>query len=191
MIQHLRSIFMTLVFIVWVVGYAYFLMMTGLAIPTDREEKTDAIVVLTGGNFRTYTGLRLLTDGAAPELFITGVHKAVKEADIRALWKEQTPLPECCVTLGQRAETTLENAAEAKQWIEQKKFKRIRLVTSTYHLQRALLEFQYAMPDIVIIPHPVEEEDYSPHELKFWTITLSEYSKYIVRSMILFIMAGR
>lgn len=164
--------------------------MAGTATPEKRNEKTDAIVVLTGGNFRTNTGLALWTEGLAPELMITGVNEAVKETDIRKLWKSDKPLPDCCITLGHKAKTTLDNAEETKEWLNLKKFKKIRIVTSTYHMQRALQEFRLAMPEIEIIPHPVELEDYSPHEWKFWVITFSEYNKYILRSLALSLQKG-
>lgn len=190
MARYVTSLLLTLGLVVWLSGYVLFVMATSLAVPENRTQKTDAIIVLTGGNFRTTTGLELLAAGMAPELMITGVNKAVTETDIRSLWRGTTPLPACCITLGHRAETTVQNAAEVKDWLAKKNIHTIRLVTSAYHLQRALQEFKAAMPTLTIIAHPVEEEDYSLHEPHFWLITFSEYNKYIFRSAVLGIAQG-
>ncbi|MFM7689871.1 MAG: YdcF family protein, partial [Alphaproteobacteria bacterium] len=42
----------------------------------------DAIVVLTGGTERVETGFRLLEEGAAPRLFVSGVHPESRLADL-------------------------------------------------------------------------------------------------------------
>ena len=45
-------------------------------------DSTDAIVVLTGGAERVETGFRLLADGLAPRLFVSGVHPDSRLADL-------------------------------------------------------------------------------------------------------------
>src|ERR1700736_5683632 len=61
----------------------------------------------------------------------------------------------CCVVLGHRAVDTLGNAGETAQWMRQQGFHSLRLVTAWYHMRRSLLEFELAMPEIEIVPHPV------------------------------------
>ncbi len=171
----------------WLIGYAFFVNYVLHQKPEAQNEKTDAIIVLTGGNFRIKTGLSLFNQGLSPQLFISGVHKSVTEDDIIAMKQDGETVPDCCITLGHSAETTLENAAETREWIISNKIKSIRLVTSPYHLLRSTLEFKNALKDddIKIILHPVEEIDYGPTDKKFWILTFAEYNKVLFRSLIL------
>ena len=178
---------MLLTLMVWIGGYGAFLSNVQTTIPHDPSEKTDAIVVLTGGNFRIATGLDLFAKELAPELMITGVHKTVTEKDVRAMWKGSTSLPECCITLGYEATSTFENALETETWVKENNIKSIRLVTSTYHVQRALIEFNNMLKDTKIIIHPVEKPDYDSEDVLFWKITFDEYNKTLYRSFILYL----
>lgn len=174
-----------LTLLLWGLGYVAFLAHLEQVSVEQRDKKTDAIIILTGGNFRVNTGLELFADHMAPKLFITGVHESVKEADIISLWKQKKPLPECCVILGHSARTTIGNAVETREWVQQNNIKSIRLVTSFYHMPRALIEFRATMPDIEMIPHPVEKADYNPQNPKYWNLTFSEYNKSLFRKIYL------
>ena len=149
--------------------------------PKERETRTDAIVVLTGGNHRVSTGLQLLADDLAPTLFISGVHMQVTIEDIKSNYQGSKPLPTCCIKLGHKALTTYGNADETRDWIRENKIESIRLVTSNYHMWRSLLVFKQAVPEVKIIPHPVEEKDYGITDKKFWSLTFSEYLKILFR----------
>lgn len=182
-------IFVFLILIaLWGYGFARFLAEIESIPPADKTLKTDVIVVVTGGNFRVTTGLDLFAQGLAPTLFISGVHPSVGRGDIIKLWKEEKPLPDCCILLGHAATTTMGNALETKEWAFTQGFKSIRLVTSAYHMPRALLEFHRAMPKIKIIPHPVEEQDYKKGDSRYWYITMSEYNKNLLRRLSMMII---
>lgn len=172
---------LTILAAVWLIGYALFTASIFLIKPKDIDKQMDAIVVLTGGNYRVQTGLELLAHGNAKHLFISGVNPDVTRWTIQSLWDDEPALPECCIDLGKNAKTTLENAREVKEWVEKKGFKSIRLVTSNYHMHRAMLETHHAMPDIEIVSHPVMTPDYQPDEKRFWLITFSEYNKVLYR----------
>lgn len=166
--------------------------------PLPPFEKTDALVVLTGGRGRVITGFSLLNQDASSNLFISGVKKNVREADIlsEVLKKEAFFIPFSSdfskVQLGHRASNTHENAEEVALWIHQKNIrnkealtiKSIRLVTSVYHMPRSLLEFKKALPTIKVIPHPVFSSSFSSsnwqRSLMALKLLLSEYLKYIV-----------
>ncbi|MCL4677498.1 MAG: YdcF family protein [Alphaproteobacteria bacterium] len=165
----------------WLGGFIIFSVYALTVSPSNTDEKTEAIVVLTGGNHRIQTGLDLLAQGLAPSMLISGVHEKVTVDDILKNWKGPLPPPTCCVTLGHKALTTYDNADEAKEWIESNGFKSIRLVTSGYHMGRALLEFKRSMPHIKTIPHPVAERDYGLLEWRFWELAFTEYHKIIFR----------
>src|ERR1700679_3323721 len=70
----MRFLFLLIVVlaVAWMLGFAWFLfVMPSKATPPNL--KTDAIVVLTGGQARVERGFEILADGAAPVLFISGI----------------------------------------------------------------------------------------------------------------------
>jgi uncharacterized SAM-binding protein YcdF (DUF218 family) len=119
----------------------------------DEDTKTDAIVVLTGGSERIDTGLRLLAEGRAGELYISGVGGAAKTSELLAR-AASDPQIGTHISVGNAANTP-GNAIETAEWAHKHKIGSIRLVTAAYHMRRSLLELHSAMPEIVIIPHPV------------------------------------
>ncbi len=167
--------------IIWLAGYLCFSISAISPKPLNKNTQSDAIVVLTGGNYRIQTGIDALLSGKAPQLFISGVHKSVSKQEIVEVWEGVNDLASCCVTIGHEATTTFENAIEVKSWLKNKNYRSIYLITSTYHMNRALMELRYALPDIEIIRYEVPYEDYKPTELAFWVITFSEYHKWLLR----------
>lgn len=124
------------------------------------SQKTDAIVVLTGGSERIRNAIHLLNQEYGRLLFISGVNKKVKLPELFAIHdvsKEDFFKLINKVEVGFEAKNTLENAIEISQWVEKNKdVKSLRLVTSNYHIRRAMLEVRSKIPqNIEIIPHPV------------------------------------
>ena len=148
-----------LVALAWLAGLVAFVSV----IPTASDapdERTDAIVVLTGGSERLAEGLRLLAAGRGGKLFVSGVGKEVELASLLQGLAPGLALPEpaeraCCIALGHGADNTLGNARETAGWMRSQGFRSLRLVTADYHMPRSLLEFRRAMPDIRITGHPV------------------------------------
>ncbi len=171
----------------WLVGYVAFSVSSLSTTPERKSETTDAIIVATGGNHRIKTGLELFAGGRASHLFISGVNPNTTKRSIMKLWKGDTALPPCCITLGREAKTTRQNAKEARQWVAENDYTSVRLVTSGYHMGRAAMEFRHAMPGIDIIRHPVPYKDYGPGERRYWAIAFSEYNKSLLRGLILFL----
>lgn len=171
--------FLTLV-LLWALGFAWFAATVVSMKPYDLVQKTDAIIVLTGGDKRVNTGLDLLEDGKAERLFISGVNEQVKPQELVALWpgNQEKVLPH--ITLGYTANDTNTNAVETLEWIKDNDIKSIRLVTSNYHMTRSSLIFHQAMPDIEIYKHPVTPEDFQPWKRPFWILTFEEYNKAIL-----------
>lgn len=147
--------------------------------PYDETAKTDAIIVLTGGDKRVNTGLDLLTADKAQFLFISGVNQKVKPQELVALWKGDHAKVLPRITLGYAAESTAQNAIESQQWIRDNHIKSVRLVTANYHMTRSLLMFQSAMPELLIYQHPVMPDDFVPWEKQFWPLTFQEYNKVL------------
>lgn len=127
------------------------------ATPPPAPAKVDAIVVLTGGSARVASGLQLLADGAAERLYISGAGEDVTVADLLAQSPAITVPDSNKVTLG-RARDTQENAAESAAWIETNNIQTVRLVTSYYHMPRAMLLMEDAAPNATFYQSPVEPE---------------------------------
>ena len=149
----------------------------------DTATTTDAIVVLTGGSQRVQSGLQLLTAGKAKKLFVSGVYHGT---DVTALLHAQRQSPDavqCCIVLGHSADNTYGNALETAAWMRQEGYRSLRLVTASYHMRRALLEFERAMPEARIIPHPVFPDAVRRERWWAWPGTLDliigEYDKYL------------
>jgi uncharacterized SAM-binding protein YcdF (DUF218 family) len=137
---------------IWAAGLIWF----AATIPStvaDTTTHTDAIVVLTGGSERIETGLKLLTDGLADRLYVSGVGGQTHHCDMLGVAVSDP-------TLGPRialgtALNTPGNAAETAAWARDAHVRSIRLVTAGYHMRRSLLELSAAMPGVEIVPHPV------------------------------------
>ena len=137
----------------WGVGFTVFNSLTGQVGGTP--EAADGIVVLTGGADRIETALRLLADGRAPLLLVSGVARG---ADLAAL-DRRVPLDAeqaGRVTLGRIAQSTAGNAAEIARWSRGHDMRRLIVVTAGYHMPRALLELRRALPDMQLVPVPVQ-----------------------------------
>ena len=150
----------------------------------DEKRRTDAIVVLTGGTLRLEKGFELLAAKRASKLLVSGVDKGVQMKEVLEA-AGQTPAGlNCCVTLGYMAEDTGSNAIESAVWIRTNKVSSIRLVTSSYHMPRSLLEFRATVPDVEIVPHPVFPEHVMVSE--WWmrpgtaSLVTEEYNKYLL-----------
>jgi uncharacterized SAM-binding protein YcdF (DUF218 family) len=168
--------------VVWLIGLWRF----AAAIPNavaSPDRRTDAIVVLTGGSLRVEGGLRLLAEGKAKKLFISGVYRGVDVTELLRISRQSPDSVACCVVLGHAADNTLGNARESAQWMESEGYHSLRLVTGSYHMPRSMLEFTRAMPDIEIVPNPVFPEFLQ--EAPWWRsrrsalLVASEYSKYL------------
>ncbi len=185
MIKKISHFVFPFIVTLWLAGYLVYVTDIFIKRPERNNTETDAIIVLTGGGMRIDTGLDLLSSGFSGQLFITGVHVGVHIDEILASWPEKDKFSECCITLGYKARTTIENAQETKSWALDKDIKSIRLVTSAYHMKRSLLEFENELGFIEIIPHPVPEESNEIYNFDFWLLAFSEYNKFIYRFIVL------
>lgn len=169
--------------LIWLGGFVWFAE-RAVVYPAPGDQGADAIVVLTGGSERLNHGLRLLEQGRSDTLFISGVHDGVGITDLPAL-RDRGPadLP-CCITLGYDAGDTAGNAIETAAWVADRDIDTIRLVTSNYHMPRSLLEFRQRMPDLTIIPDPVDAEPVRLDEWYRWPGTAGllfrEYNKTLL-----------
>jgi uncharacterized SAM-binding protein YcdF (DUF218 family) len=151
------------------------------------ERRADGIVVLTGGSLRVSDAMELLAAGYGKRLLISGVNPMIAAGDISRLLQENQALLHCCVDLDHSAVNTRSNAAEARRWAHERGFKSLILVTSNYHMPRAILELSHAMPDITLIPFAVIGDQW--RDEPWWTsgatlrLLLSEYAKYVAAEL--------
>ena len=135
---------LSLVVVLWALGFVWF----AIALPQPADgQKTDAIVVPTGSGGRIPRGLALLRDGAAERMLVTGVDRDVKPREFAAEYDVAPRLMRCCVTLGFAALDTRGNARETAQWMRERDVRSLRLVTADWHMRRAALELQSALPE--------------------------------------------
>lgn len=167
----------------WIAGLAGYINLMPSA-PHLPGYKTDAIIVLTGGQGRIAEAMALYIKGEAKHLFVSGVDKSIRLEDIKRM--NRIALPgnrEHSIHLGYAASSTFGNADESRDWIEKNDINSIRLVTSAYHMPRAMMIFYRTMPTLTIIPHPVIHEDFSYNgwwmNWKPLSTVISEYHKYI------------
>ncbi|WP_420725553.1 YdcF family protein [Hwanghaeella sp. LZ110] len=167
----------------WALGFVVFAS-TIPETPAPLSEKTDAIVVLTGGTLRLEAGIELLEAKAADRLFVSGVHRGVDVAELLRIQKRAPDRLQCCIILGHDAVDTDGNAQETAAWVKEAGIHSIRLVTAGYHMPRSLLEFRAVMPGIKIVPHPVSP-DHVKHERWYRypgtaALIAGEYTKFIL-----------
>ena len=110
------------------------------------DEKTDAVIVLTGGPGRIARGLDVVEQGLAREMFVAGVDPDVTPAEFAAEFDVSRRVMQCCVKLGYLAVDTRSNAGEAAQWLKENEFTSVRLVTTDWHMARSAAEFSETLP---------------------------------------------
>ena len=170
----------TLVAMAYILGFAGFVWSLPKALP--RAPRADGIVVLTGGDTRLDRADELLEQGMGKRLLVSGVDPATSKGTLERLI-HAGPRFKCCADLGYAAEDTQGNARETADWVRAHHFRRLILVTSRYHMPRSLTEFAAALPDVQVLPYPVEQQRM---DLEGWwrhprTIELlhREYVKYL------------
>lgn len=174
--------FLGLILGLWVLGFGLYVVVIITYTPQASTEKTDGLVVFTGHRGdRIREGLSLFAGGLAPELLISGVHENVSKNEIIQTFQGQNTLPRCCLTIGYEARSTIENATETRAWVADKHIKTVRLVTSDYHMNRALIELHHTLPDIKIISHAVKHPARTLDHPEFWVIAFEEYHKSLFR----------
>jgi uncharacterized SAM-binding protein YcdF (DUF218 family) len=159
------------------------------AVPTEEvtlDRNADGIVVLTGGSSRVVDAMELLSEGRGKRLLITGVHRATSSTEIARLNSSYRRLMTCCVDLDHSAVNTVGNALETRRWAERRQIRSLIVVTSNYHMPRAMAELSRQLPDVALIAFPVVTEKVRTD--RWWSsptvrLLLSEYLKYIVAQL--------
>jgi uncharacterized SAM-binding protein YcdF (DUF218 family) len=125
------------------------------AVTPDPPINAEAVTALTGASNARIIAAVQLADSLQLPLLISGVHVDTSAADIASITGVDVTEIQCCVTLGRAAATTEGNGAEVAEWARRHGVTHVIVVTSEYHMDRALLELRRAMPEGQFIPHAV------------------------------------
>jgi len=154
---------------------------------TPPARNTDGIVALTGAAFRINDALELLAAGRGRRLLITGVNPVTRSEEISRLTPEYQRWFTCCVDLDRSATNTIGNAIETRRWATDQGFQSLIVVTSNFHMPRAIVELAHQLPGVALVPYPVISErvrveswwtNPSTAKLLFW-----EYLKYLAATV--------
>ena len=138
-------------------------------------EPADAIVVLAGGvgesgqagggyQERVKTAVDLYQAGWAPRMvFVSGYVFAFREAEIMKNLALSLGVPESSIVLETKASNTHEGVASVHGLVREQRWQRILLVSSPYHMRRALLVWAKQAPDVHVVPTPVGQSQFYTH----------------------------
>jgi uncharacterized SAM-binding protein YcdF (DUF218 family) len=161
----------------------------GFVASLDRKEpqslaKADAIVALTGGADRIPDAVGWLAQGHGERLLISGVNTQITVEQLVQKAPRLKRWLTCCVDLDHQARNTVGNALETRRWAQGRGYRSLVVVTSSYHMPRALLELRRYMPETEFIAAPVVTERL--HDLQYWRdlpllkVLGQEYAKFVV-----------
>lgn len=149
----------------------------------------DAIVVISGGDTsaRTAEAIRLYKAGFATKIIVSGAAADPASPSNARVMQQQAVLagvPQGDTMAEETSATTDENAANSMKLAKQNGYKSVILVTSAYHMRRALVEFQRNANGILVRAHPVAT-DKDWNSLWWltpggWVLALMELSKTVV-----------
>jgi uncharacterized SAM-binding protein YcdF (DUF218 family) len=152
-------------------------------VPARDLPRADAIVALTGGEARIPEAVRLLAQGKGRRLLISGVNPTTTRKELVGLAPNSQHLFRCCIDVGRAARDTVGNADETSQWVRERRFKSLIVVTADYHMPRSLAELRRTLPDVELIPYPVQPRNV--HVNAWWAypgtmqLLVSEYLKFM------------
>lgn len=135
----------------------------------------DAIVVFAGGvgesgkagggaQERIAQAVTLYKSGYAPVLVLSsGYVYSFQEAEVmRALAVDQG-VPASAILLERRASNTYQNVRFVDDILREHRWRRILLVTSPYHMRRALLVWRKQAPEVTVIATPPAQSQFYEH----------------------------
>jgi uncharacterized SAM-binding protein YcdF (DUF218 family) len=147
------------------------------------DHDADGIVVLTGAAARIPDAIELLATRRGKRLLITGVHHATSGKEIAHLTPLYAKYFSCCIDLDRSALNTLGNALETKRWARERNFNSLIVVTSNWHMPRAIAEVQHQLPDVTLIAFPVISKAVKTEpwrqNIETARLLFAEYLKYL------------
>lgn len=142
----------------------------------------EAIVVLTGDKYRIPRGIELLRRRDSDVLIISGTAKGItltelvnRQGDsygnLQEVWDK--------IILDSQAGSTLENAEQSGALLRERGLRSLVLVTSDYHMDRALAVFVRALPGFDILGYSVPSAGYGFKVFQeYWKNMMFRYFGY-------------
>jgi len=152
------------------------------------------IVILTGGANRIKDGLKIIQDfknskNINYKILVSGTGMGFTKSSLK---KKLGPnfnsqLIQCCIDLDGVSKNTLTNASETFKWTSKNDIKEFILITSNYHMPRAILEFKNVMPNLKIYTYAITPKK---HDIENWlssyqtfSLVFTEYCKFIIAGL--------
>jgi len=138
-------------------------------------QPADAIVVFAGGvgesgeagggyMERVTQAVALYRAGYATRLvFSSGYVFTLREAEVMKAVAVDNGVPASAIVLEEQATNTRENVTRTKQILDQHQWRSILLVSSPYHMRRAMLAWKKAAPEVSVVPAPVPQSQFYTH----------------------------
>jgi uncharacterized SAM-binding protein YcdF (DUF218 family)/glycosyltransferase involved in cell wall biosynthesis len=142
---------------------------------TAPPRHADAIVVFAGGvgesgragggaQERLKQAVDLYRAGYAPYLVLSsGFVYSYHEAEVMRTLAVDQGVPSSAIALEERATNTYENVRFVDEILRDHRWRQILLVSSPYHMRRALLVWRKQAPDVDVIPAPVPQSQFYDH----------------------------
>ena len=152
------------------------------------------IVILTGGANRIKDGLKIIEyfknlKNINYKILVSGTGVGFTKSSLK---KKLGPnfnsqLIQCCIDLDGISKNTLTNATETFKWTIKNDIKEFILITSNYHMPRAILEFKNVMPNLKIYTYVITPKK---HDIENWlssyqtfSLVFTEYCKFIIAGL--------
>ena len=165
-----------------------------LSLTKDNNVESPNIVILTGGANRIKDGLKIIEDfknlkNINYKILVSGTGMGFTKSSLK---KKLGPnfnsqLIQCCIDLDGVSKNTLTNASETFKWTSKNDIKEFILITSNYHMPRAILEFKNVMPNLKIYTYAITPKK---HDIENWlssyqtfSLVFIEYCKFIIASL--------
>ena len=191
-LRYFQFFSVVIIFSVPVVGLRKYSQVLTATRPADPASKADCAVVLTGAAGRIREGITLLSHRQVQKLIISGVHQHSTLADMypEILFYPEIKLEN--VILERRSSSTAGNAQASLPIVEALNCQSILLVTSDYHMFRALKTFTQTFPGAIrITPFPVQSDRLHMRrgrffDTHFWGTIFEEWIKFIFYEIFVF-----
>jgi uncharacterized SAM-binding protein YcdF (DUF218 family) len=180
---------------------SYYRFKQQMLVTYDDTAQADVVIALTGGRGRLDAAVKLLKEGRADNLFVSGVNREVDIEQLAESIVDLTPALRKKIQLGYGAANTFGNSREVLYMVRSKgllrgqPIKAIIVVTNFYHMPRAMLELAAVVPEVTLYPYPVFPRDFDE---KIWfksysnvKLALSEWMKYYITKMRMVILQER
>ena len=146
-------------------------------------QSADVIVVFAGGvgesgkagggfQERVTQAIDLYRAGYASRLLLSsGYVFTLREAEVMKAVAVDNGVPAEAILLEERAKNTFENVTHSGQIVREQGWRRILLVSSPYHMRRAVATWHKLLPEIEVVPTPVPQSQFYIHE---WGASLEQ-----------------